>query len=254
MNKFWSITIAAGLAVFIGLYWLFSATSEKPAVPPPQEEQLAVAPRPSGGDEDLIPDPDSMIAKSAAAQADAQQEAGEPAEPQILSSGELNIPSPVINELKKCLGGKGGLENVNSSQDLFSQLGEPLKTRERWIDWSFKVEGGKERRVHWENVEDDSGKIRPTLMVFDLDEKGDPVPYPMDPRDQEEPTQEYVDNLLAQGQGAQKETSNLKEYAGGMHLEYLEKNGQLKEVEFERENVFFRCDQVNQLNTCHCFN
>ena len=255
MNKSWGIIVAGGLAAFLGLYWLFSATSEKPPAAAPQEEQLAVAPKPSGvGDEDLIKDPEDLIAKSTAAQAEAQADGAPTGPSNILPSGELSIPAPVISELKKCLGGKGGLENVNSSQDLFSQLGEPLKTRERWIDWSFKVEGGKERRVHWENVEDDSGKIRPTLMVFDLDEKGDPIPYPMDPRDQEEPTQEYVDNLLGQGSGMQKETSNLKEYAGGMHLEYLEKNGQLKEVEFERENVFFRCDQVNQLNTCHCFN
>lgn len=252
MNKFWGVSIAGGLIFAMGLYWLFGSTQEKAAPAIPREEELAIAPRPSGPkDEDLIPDPEDLIAKSTAQQA---EEVGAPTESNILPSGELSIPAPVISELKKCLGGKSGLEGVNSSQDLFSQLGEPLKTRERWIDWSFKIEGGKERRVHWENVEDDSGKIRPTLMVFDLDERGDPVPYPMDARDQEEPTQEYVDNLLSQGQGLQKETSNLKEYAGGIHLEYLEKNGQLKEVEFERDNIFFRCDQVTQTNTCHCFN
>lgn len=253
MNKFWGIA-AAGIAVILGLYFLFSSTKEPVAPPEAQKPtELAVAPRPSGPkDEDLIPDPEDMIAKSAAQEA-ATQEFVEN-EPQVSASGELSIPAAVITELKKCLGTKAGLDSVSNSQDLFNQLGEPIKSRERWVDWSFKAEDGKERRVHWENVEDDSGKIRPTLMVFDLDERGDPIPYPMDTRDQEEPTQEYVDNLLRQGQGVQKETSNLREYSGGVHLEYLEKNGQLKEVEFERDNVFFRCDQVNQANTCHCFN
>lgn len=253
MNKFWGIA-AAAIAVTLGLYWLFFSTKESVSPPVVKEPtELAVAPRPSGPkDEDLIPDPEDLIAKTTAQEA-ATQEFVEDG-PKISESGELSIPPAVITELKKCFGTKAGLDSVNSSQDLFNQLGEPVKTRERWIDWSFKAEGGKERRVHWENVEDDSGKIRPTLMVFDLDERGDPIPYPMDARDQEEPTQDYVDNLLGQGQSVQKETSNLREYAGGIHLEYLEKNGQLKEIEFERENVFFRCDQVNQANTCHCFN
>lgn len=253
MNKFWGIA-AAGIAVTLGLYWLFSSTKE-PVAPVPVKEttELAAAPRPSGPkDEDLIPDPEDMIAKSTAQEAATEEFTQN--ETTISASGELLIPNAVITELKKCFGSKAGLDSVSSSQDLFTQLGEPVKSRERWVDWSFKTEDGKERRVHWENVEDDSGKIRPTLMVFDLDERGDPVPYPMDTRDQEEPTQEYVDNLLGQGQGVQKETSNLREYAGGVHLEYLEKNGQLKEVEFERDNIFFRCDQVNQANTCHCFN
>ncbi len=253
MNKFWGLSIG-GIILALSLYWFYSANRAATAPGLNPAGDLAVSPRPSGPkDDDLIPDPDDLIAKSTADQAEANTAPGT-AESNILPSGELSIPTSVITELKKCLGGKAGLESVNSSQDLFAQLGDPVKTRERWIDWSFKVEGGKERRVHWENVEDDSGKVRPTLMVFDLDERGDPIPYPMDARDQEEPTQEYVDALLEQGQGLQKETSNLKEYAGGVHLEYLEKNGQLKEVEFERDNIFFRCDQVNQTNTCHCFN
>lgn len=244
--------------VIVGVALWFWKSQETAAEKEPQAvtaipSGTAIQPRPSGpADEDLIPDPEALIAKSM----DGETPTANDSQPKatITEDGQLSLPAAVVAEMKKCLGSRGPLENVSTSEDLFQQLGEPLKARERWVDWSFKVAGGRERRVHWENVEDDSGKIRPTLMVFDLDEKGDPVPFPMDARDQEEPSQEYVDGLLADGQGLQKETSNLREYIGGIHLEYLEKNGQLKEVEFERDNIFFRCDQVSQTNTCHCFN
>lgn len=254
MNRILTVAFIVIVGVALWFWKSQDSVTEKGSQPETSIPSTpSVQPRPSGpADEDLIPDPEGLIAKSM----DSDAPAASDSEPKatISEDGQLSLPAAVVTELKKCLGSRGPLENVSTSEDLFQQLGEPLKARERWVDWSFKVSGGRERRVHWENVEDDSGKIRPTLMVFDLDEKGDPVPFPMDARDQEEPSQDYVDGLLAEGQGVQKETSNLREYIGGIHLEYLEKNGQLKEVEFERDNIFFRCDQVTQTNTCHCFN
>lgn len=242
------------LVLLLGVWWTYKrfATLEPPAAEAPiqiNRPDTPRGPRPSGPSEpEIFPDPEDSLRAPL-------PEEKIPVSDQLRldASGQVQLPESVVTELKSCFGARGGLEGVSTGEELFAQLGEPVRTKERWMDWSFKI-GGKERRIHWENIEDDSGRIRPALMVFDIDSNGDPIPYPLDPRDQEEPSMDIVNQLLEKAEGVQKEISHFKEYGGGIQMEFVEKDGQLREIEFEKDNVFFRCDQVGQPMTCNCFN
>jgi hypothetical protein len=156
----------------------------------------------------------------------------------------LVIPPAVITSLNNCL-------NVQMSNGL-QDLGEPVNMRERWVDYAIKMADGKERRVHIENFEEDSGKIKSSLVVYDLDGTGEPIPVTVDPRDQDNPSQDVVQNYVSQGQLKTKESSNLNEYSGGIKVETVLRQGKVYEIEFERDGQFFRCDQVEKVNTCFC--
>jgi hypothetical protein len=164
--------------------------------------------------------------------------------PVSTESQPLVIPAAVITSLNQCF--------QTGVQTALADLGEASESRERWLDYSLKMPDGKERRVHVENFEEDSGKLRSSLVVYDIDNAGEPVPVNIDARDQENPTSDVVQNYLNQGVIKAKERSVLSQYAGGLKVETVEKQGRVNEIEFEKDGQFFRCDQVDKVGTCFC--
>jgi hypothetical protein len=131
-------------------------------------------------------------------------------------------------------------------------LGPVSHQADRWMSWHLKTRDGKERRLRLEITETDDGKMRRELHYFTVDHDG--VPTPMDLPDDKtlNPTDEVIGQLLKEGEVFYKEKANVAFFSNNDRVEYLERNGELAEIEVFHKEHQFRCSNIKVPESCQC--
>lgn len=172
---------------------------------------------------------------------------------------ELKMFQLILGDLVACFALKAssaGEPPPVTVEVLISQLqadfGPSTKQVDHWMNWHFKNREGLEKRIHLELNEDDEGKVIRSLKYFAVDKEGLPIPIELAPEKSMNPTDEMVSAMLKEGDVFYKEKSGVVIFAGGEHLEYIEKNGVLAEVELQKADRYFRCQNLKTRESCQC--
>lgn len=132
------------------------------------------------------------------------------------------------------------------------QLGPSSSTTDHWMNWHLKTRDGQEKRIRLEVTENDEGKSIRELKHYALDKEGLPVPLELDRKKAMNPSNETLNQMLKEGEVFFKEKASAVFFPGGERLEYVEKNGELSELEFYRGDSFFRCQSLAARENCQC--
>ncbi len=165
----------------------------------------------------------------------------------------------ILGDLSECLDIKSPEASVTAAVDLETvmqqfqgELGPVNHQADRWMNWHLKNAEGKERRIRLEITENDEGKVGKELHYFAVDREGQPLPIEIETEKANNPTDEVVNQMLKEGEVFYKERAAYAIFPGGERLEYVEKNGELAEIEFVKGEKFYRCNNLKARENCQC--
>jgi cytoskeletal protein RodZ len=133
-----------------------------------------------------------------------------------------------------------------------TDLGPATNQSDRWMTWNIRNQDQGERRLRLEITEDDDGKRVRELKYYAIDKDGAPIPMELPPEKSENPSDETVNQMLKEGEVFYKEKAAYVDFSGGEHIEYIEKNGTLSEIEFQKGDRYFRCQAFKARESCQC--
>ena len=133
-----------------------------------------------------------------------------------------------------------------------TDLGPVAHQSDRWMEWRLRTPNGLEKQLRLEITENDEGKIGRELHYFNLTRDGQPTTSLLDETQARNPSDEVINQLLKEGEVFYKERAAGSFFPNGERVEYVEKNGELAEIEFFKENKQFRCHDILVLETCQC--
>jgi hypothetical protein len=137
-------------------------------------------------------------------------------------------------------------------QKFQNELGPVAHQADRWMDWHLRTPDGRERRLRLEITETDEGRVGRELHYFSVSRDGQPSPLELEPGQADNPTDDVINQMLKEGEVFYKDRAAVSFFPNGEHVEYIEKNGDLAEIEFFKENKQFRCPDVLVPETCQC--
>jgi hypothetical protein len=120
------------------------------------------------------------------------------------------------------------------------------------MEWHLRTPEGHERRLRLEITENDEGKVGRELHYFNLSSEGQSNPVELEPDKSGNPTDDVINQMLKEGEVFYKEKAAMAFFPNGERVEYVEKNGDLSEFEFFKENKQFRCHDVLVPESCQC--
>ncbi len=174
------------------------------------------------------------------------------------AEAEQMIFSSVLVQMVNCLGFSKvkipSLVAVNI-QDLMNLVGPEVgkaQLVERWREWRFNAQGGSQRKVRLETTEDDSGRSGKELHYFVKDRSGSDVPMELPPEQVANADESTVKALIGDSAVTFREVASAALYEAGERLEFIEKNGQLREIEFLKMDRVFKCQNVVDPKSCTC--
>ena len=165
----------------------------------------------------------------------------------------------MINSMMTCLDIKGSVPAAESPvsidtilQAVQPELGESAGVFDRWMYWHLNTPEGQERRLRMEVSENDEGQIIKELHYFNIDKSGQPIPLELAPEVSRNPNDDVIKDMLKDGEVFYKERGAAVLFAGGEHLEFIEKNDLLSELEFQKGTSLYRCQGFKSLDSCQC--
>lgn len=148
--------------------------------------------------------------------------------------------------------GQAAVQVETLLQQFQGELGPVSHQADRWMDWSMRIRDGKERRLRLEITENDEGKIGRELHYFAVDRDGQPEPMEIDFEKANNPSDEIINQMLKEGDVFYKERAAFALFPGGERLEYIEKDGELSEIEFIKGEKYYRCHDLKARESCQC--
>lgn len=165
----------------------------------------------------------------------------------------------ILGDLSECLdikspeaSGEAPVELETLLQQFQGELGPINHQSDRWMNWHLRNNEGKERRLRLEITENDEGKIGRELHYFAVDRDGQPLPIEIEPEKANNPSDDIVNQMLKEGEVFYKERAAYVVFPGGERAEYVEKNGELAEIEFVKGEKFYRCNNLKARENCQC--
>lgn len=135
---------------------------------------------------------------------------------------------------------------------LQTDLGSPKFNSDLWMNWHLRTREGKEKRIRLEiNSAGDQPQTR-ELRYFTVDRDGNPQPVELEDGRAINPSDETLNQMLREGEVFYKERAGFYVFTNGERLEYLEKNGELSEIEMVRGESIFKCSDVRARENCRC--
>jgi hypothetical protein len=164
-----------------------------------------------------------------------------------------------LERLSQCLQLKAADEPEVASvqiETLFQKLqldwGAVQQQEDRWMTWHLKTLDGKERRLRLEITENDEGKVGRELHYFSVDREGQPTPIEIEPEKTANPTDEVISQMLKEGEVFYKDRAAVAFFANNERVEYVEKDGELAEIDVFQNDHEFRCENVKAPELCQC--
>jgi hypothetical protein len=174
-------------------------------------------------------------------------------------SDEQKIFSIVLDDMTRCFdiknaSGPGPVPvQVDALMNAIQpDMGPSLSQGDRSMSWYLKNKEGVERRLRLEISETEDGKLIRSLKYFAVDRDGLPIEMPLAPDRKDNPSDEVLNSMLKEGDVFYKEKAAYAIFSGGSRLEFIEKNGFLSEIEFQKGSRFFRCQNLKAREACQC--
>lgn len=165
----------------------------------------------------------------------------------------------ILGDLSECLDIKSPEASIKAAvqvetliQQFQGELGPITHQADRWMNWHLRNRDGKERRLRLEITENDEGKIGRELHYYAVDREGQPAPIELERERSNNPSDEIVNQMLKEGEVFYKERAAFATFPGGERLEYVEKDGELSEIEFIKGEKFYRCNNLKARESCQC--
>lgn len=165
----------------------------------------------------------------------------------------------IEGDLAECFGYKIGEPNASSPVSLDSlllqfqsELGPVAHQTDKWVDWHLRTPDGDEKRLRLEISENDDGTIRKELHYYAMGRGDQPVPVELDPSQAVNPSDQVLNDMLREGEVFLKEQAGSVVFPSGERLDYVEKNGDLSEIEFVKGEKFFQCQDLSHREECQC--
>jgi len=164
-----------------------------------------------------------------------------------------------LNRLAQCFQVSGGNLPEDSPvhietlvQKFQADFGPVTSQADRWVTWHLRTRDGKERRLRLEITESDEGKVGRELHFFAVDREGQPTPIEIEGDKARNPSDEVISQMLKEGEVFTKESAAVSFFKNNERVEYIEKDGELSEIEFFRGDHRFRCFNVKFPDNCQC--
>ncbi len=135
---------------------------------------------------------------------------------------------------------------------LQTDLGSPRFNSDLWMNWHMRTREGKEKRVRLEIISGNDQPQMRELRYFIVDRDGNPQPVDLEDSKAINPSDETLNQMLREGEVFYKERAGFYAFANGERLEFLEKNGELSEIEMVRGESIFKCSDVRARENCRC--
>lgn len=172
---------------------------------------------------------------------------------------EQKVFQQILNDLADCLDIKystGSDSAPLSIESLIAQvasdLGPATIKGDRFMNWHLQMSDGSEKRLRLEINEDEEGVQYKELKYFSVDGEGLPTPLPLTKEQSENPTDDFIQQMLKSGEVLYKEKAGYLAFSGGEHVEYFERNGVLSELEFQKNDRYYRCQGLKSRDSCQC--
>lgn len=165
----------------------------------------------------------------------------------------------VFTDMTDCLGIKSAayserdpvqIEEVLSQ--LQSDLGAPKFNSDLWMNWHLRTREGKEKRIRLEVSSASDMPMTRELRYFVVDREGILQPVDLEDSKAMNPSDETLNQMLKEGEVFLKERAGFYTFAHGERIEYVEKNGELSEIEMVRGESIFKCSDVSARENCRC--
>jgi hypothetical protein len=175
------------------------------------------------------------------------------------ASGEVNF-GPHLQEIGKCLSitntlneaAKPSLADLQSSMQ--STFGEMINMTSDWKNTHITLPSGEKRRVRIELEAKDDEPITRHLQYYSVDAEGLPVPIPLTPEQETNPSDTFLAGLESEGEVTLQEEAHRGFYPSGVEVYYVERNGSLAEIEMNYHGKSVRCQDLDKpQGLCNCF-
>lgn len=211
-------------------------------------------------DEPVNPTPTTMIENNpTSAAALGNPPAAVETQPDAQHTEKQRAFAQIQGDLAECFGYKTGQPSASSPISLDamilqfqSELGPVAHQTDKWVDWHLRSEDGDEKRMRLEISENDDGTIRKELHLYAMGRGGQPVPVELDPAQAMNPSDQVLNAMLRDGEVFLKEQAGSVVFPNGERLDYVQKNGELSEIEFVKGEKFFQCQDLGHREQCQC--
>lgn len=196
------------------------------------------------------------------AEVDEQSTLGDSVDSSLGSPGTIEDQKTfavILDDLSECLDIKSagaseaapvGIDSIISLYQ--SELGAAKGPSDRWMNWHLRNRDGKEKRLRLEVKEDDNGHTLRELHYFSVDRSGQPTSIELEDDRRDNPSDEVINSMLREGEVFYKDRSSYVTFSSGERIEFVEKNGELSEIEFIKGESFFRCGDLESRENCQC--
>ncbi|RYZ80169.1 MAG: hypothetical protein EOP04_26380 [Proteobacteria bacterium] len=137
---------------------------------------------------------------------------------------------------------------------LRSNLGDFTSTSMEWKTVHMTLPSGEKRRLRIEVDVDSDQALSRRAQYYSVDADGLTTPIPLSPEQEINPTDTFIAGLESDGEVTVLEEAHRGFYPGGVELYYVERNGQLSEIEINYQGKSSRCEDMEKPEShCRCF-
>lgn len=179
--------------------------------------------------------------------------------PSVPTLSSINF-EPRLREIGQCLEIHNSLnENPKPTfselqSSLASSLGELVETAMDWKNVHITLPNGEKRRLRIEVESSGEEAVHRQLQYYSVDAENLPVPIDLPSEQASNPTDTFIASLENEGEITMQEVAYRGVYTQGAELFYVEKNGELSEIEMSYRGKSVRCLDLNKDRAnCTCF-
>lgn len=131
-------------------------------------------------------------------------------------------------------------------------LGDPLMRSEDWSNTTLKSPNGEVKKIRLETDFGDD-KVSRRLSYYSVDQKGMTSLIEMPPEQTDDPSETLIASLESGNEILMKEISNRTYFQNGEEFMTIERNGQLSEIEINKDSKSLKCDGMDSKEQrCKC--
>jgi hypothetical protein len=125
---------------------------------------------------------------------------------------------------------------------------------EKFRSWKFKDLDGSEKTLNLALLKDQSGEQKREIILSGVDENHQNMTLiPLEVNMKSNPTDETINNFLANKQNTKKDKESIAIYKNGETAIIVESDGVLQEMEIRKDKTLFRCLSLKTRDSCECF-
>ncbi len=166
-----------------------------------------------------------------------------------------------FTDLKECLGvdvtGAELLDPRNIfAQDILLQLqksiGEAVHYVDKKVSWIIKKNSGSSEKIEMEVFQQGDNSYKTEVKKYLHDQRLGWVEISFSELDKREILSRGINQWLHEGELVSKNRSGIYFFKNGSSYAFSEVDGQLAEVEFTKDEKYFKCQNIKHRESCQC--